>query len=49
MEEVKKDLASRITEDKEFVYIDGELAITKKKYNESAFYHEQSYNQKNSE
>jgi hypothetical protein len=49
MEEVKKDLASRITEDKDFVYIDGELAITKAKYNEKDFYHEASYQQKNNQ
>lgn len=49
MDDVKKDLASRIIEDNNFLYIDGELAITKKKYNEKDFYHEQSYNQKNSQ
>jgi hypothetical protein len=37
MEDVKKDLASRITEDKDFVYIDGELAITKAKYDHKNF------------
>ena len=48
MEDVKKVLNSRITEDKDFVYIDGELAISKAKYNEKDFYHE-SYQQKNTQ